>query len=126
MTMADADFMLELKNQPETRQFAIATHDKITKEAHYKWLPDNLQYFQIIEDNAGERVGALRIQNNEVSIWVDRNHWSKGIASYVLGNECEIGMTAKIVVYNVGSMRAFIRAGFEPISFHETYYIFQK
>jgi hypothetical protein len=126
MTMEDSDFMLELKNYPETRQFAIATHDKIKKADHYAYLEKNIQHFQIIEDNAGERLGAFRLQDNEVSIWVDRNHWSIGIATYVLQHECDKGMTAKIVMYNIGSMRAFIRAGFLPKYLIGDYYIFQK
>ena len=122
MTMQDADKMLEWKNYPETRQYAIVTHDEIKKEDHYKWLEQNLQYFQVI----GDQMGAVRIQDGEISVWIDREHWSKGIAAYVLEQVCEIGMTARIVAGNVASMRAFIRAGFEPVSYYENYYIFKR
>jgi len=132
MEMDDADFMLEMKNYPETIQYAILTEKEITKEDHYKWLEENLQYFQVIEGAHGDianglrMVGAIRIKDYEISIWVDRGFWKKGIATYILQYVSKRGMTAKIVPANIASMRAFIRAGFEPVSFHETYYTFKK
>jgi hypothetical protein len=38
MTIADADKMLTWKNYPETRQFAIASHEEIKREDHLQWL----------------------------------------------------------------------------------------
>ena len=130
MTMADADKMLEWKNYFETRQFTIQSHDEISKEAHYKWLPDNLKYFKVIEID-GKPCGAVRVQENEISIWVDRDYRGKGIATFIIEQISEIGMIAHIVDGNVGSMKCFIRAGFEPIKYVITtkscnYYIFKK
>lgn len=125
MTMADADKMLEWKNYPETRQYAIVTHDEIKKEDHYRWLSQRLNEFQIAHDGEDIR-GAVRINDNEISVWVDRKFWKMGTATWILQTIAKRGMTAKIVEGNVGSMVAFIRAGFEPISFNETYYIFKK
>lgn len=122
MTIEDADKMLEWKNYSETRQFAIASHDEITKEAHYEWLKNNLQYFQII----GDGIGAVRIQDNEVSIWVDRGYRGYGVAAMVLELVSEKGMTAKIVDGNVASMRSFIKAGFIPTSHVDNYYILTR
>lgn len=144
MLITDADFMLKLKNYPETRQFAIATHEAISAEDHYRWLENNLEYFKIIEDGSilknddMARVGAIRIQDNEISIWVDKEFWKRGIATYILQHVSQRGMTAKIVCSNIASLKAFIRAGFEPTSYivenRETewsemtpaYYIFKK
>lgn len=154
MTMADADKMLEWKNYPETRQFSIVSHEEIKKEDHYKYLKENLQYFQIIEGHFSPvyhkaenglatpelwPCGALRIQNNEISIWVDKFRQGMGIASFVLEEVSEKGMTAKIVEGNIASMRAFINAGFKPVSYIQSeviykmgasiqkgYYIFKK
>lgn len=125
MTMADADKMFEWKNDPKTREFAILTNAEIKKEDHYRWLENNLQYFQIIEGHE-DVCGAVRIQNYEISIWIDRKHWGKGIATYIIDKVSETGMTAKIVNGNIGSLRAFIRASFEPIGYKENYYIFQR
>jgi len=129
MKMEDADFMLSLKNDPDTRKFAIQTHDEISKESHYKWLADNIQYFQIIEGESnlkGQRLGAIRIQKKEISIWIDREFRSNGISSWVLEKVSKVGMQAKIVEGNIPSMRAFINAGFKPYSHQGWYYIFKK
>jgi len=116
MEMKDADFILSLKNYMETRAFAIVTHGEIKKEDHYKYLEDNIQYFQVIEFSVDERAGVIRIKDNEISIWIDRKFWGKGIASFIL-EQCEKGCTAKIVEGNIFSMRAFINAGFKPVSY---------
>jgi len=126
MTMSDADFMLQLKNYPETRKFSLVTPFEIKKEDHYAYLENNLQHFQVIEDNAGEPVGVLRIRDNEVSIWIDKQCWSRGVATYILQHQCDRNMFAKIVEGNIASMRCFIRAGFLPKSFQDNYYIFQR
>jgi len=127
MTMADSDKMLEWKNYSETRQFAIQSHDEIKREDHLKWLEKNLQYFQVIEAfNGKEMVGAIRIQDGEVSIWVDREFRKCKVATGILITGTNYGMTAKIVDGNVGSMRAFIRAGFLPIDHVDNYYTLKK
>ena len=137
MTMNDADAMLRFKNYEETRRFAIASHDEIKKEDHLKWLEQNLQYFQVFEETYGSYdqnipvvIGAIRIQDGEVSIWVDNLHWKQGRATFILQHHTRRGMTCKIVEGNVGSMRAFIRAGFEPVHYVNAstcnYYIYKK
>lgn len=129
MTMTDADKMLEWKNDPETRKFAIATQDEIKKEEHYKWLADNLAYFQVIQ-GSNNTIGAVRIKDNEVSIWIDRTFRGQGIAAYILEQISEPGMIAKIVEGNISSMKAFIKAGFKPINRIATnlpaYYTFKR
>ncbi|MEK9207617.1 MAG: GNAT family N-acetyltransferase [Patescibacteria group bacterium] len=125
MTMKDADRMLEWKNYPETRKFAIASHDDIKLEDHLKWLEKNLQYFQIILCD-GEVCGAVRVQDNEISIWIDRTFWGKGIATGVIKKVSKKGFTAKIVDGNVASMRCFIKCGYLPVSHQDGYYIFKK
>lgn len=134
MTMDDSDFMLEMKNYEETRQYAILSHDLIKKEDHEKWLPKNLQYFQVIEVENGQRAGAVRLQDDEISIWIDRKFRHEGLAIQTietmwLRGTTEGGgltITAKIVDGNITSLRAFIRAGFLPIIHIDNYYIFQR
>lgn len=129
MTINDADFMLELKNYPETRMFAIASNDEIKREDHLKWLENNLQYFKIIEvmiEGDYKPAGVIRIQDNEISIWIHRSFWGRGIATWVLETVSEKGMTAKIVNGNISSMRAFINAGFKPVSYNGKYYTYIK
>lgn len=122
MVMSDCDKMYEWKNYSETREFSIRSKKEIPYAEHIKWLEQNMQYFQVI----GNMQGAIRIQNNEISIWIDRNHRGLGIASWVLEEVSEEGMTAKIVDGNISSMRAFINAGFKPVSYQNGYYIFKK
>lgn len=126
MTMDDADKMLEWKNYPESRRFAIASHEEIKKDDHLKWLSDNISGFRVIVKHSGEIVGAIRIKDYEVSIWIDRVWWKNGIATYILQHHAERGMTCKIVDGNVASMRAFIRAGFLPIAHLDGYYNLKK
>jgi len=125
MAMSDADFMLTLKNYPETRKFAIASHDEIKKEDHYKWLEKNIQHFQIIE-LVDKAIGAVRIQEGEISIWIDRDMWGKRVATIVLNSLAEKGMWCKIVNGNVASFKAFVRAGFVPVQYQDNYYILRK
>lgn len=133
MTMNDADKMLEWKNYPETIQHSIETFEPIKKEDHYKWLEKNIQYFQIIY--SGEHTyGAVRVQDNEISIWIDRKYWGSRIATFIIDQVCEEEKEwiAKITVDNIASMKSFIRAGFEPDKLIECgkysgpYYIFKK
>lgn len=131
MSLTDADKMLEWKNYPETRRFAIASHDEIKKEDHLKWLAENIQYFQVFQAKGEDEIcGAIRLKNGEISIWVDSLNWKQGRATCVLQIVARRGMTAKIVEGNIGSMKAFIRAGFTPIHYVNAstcnYYIFQK
>lgn len=133
MIMADADFMLGLKNDFQTRKFAIISHEEIKREDHYKWLENNLQYFRVIQDaERGLPIGAIRVQDLEVSIWIYHQFRNQGIAKKTLQLISGQGMRAKIVEGNLASMRAFIYAGFVPVeyivNFPETpnYYIFRK
>lgn len=128
MTFADADFLLEIKNYPETIRFSIITEEEIKKEDHYKWLEQNIQYFQIIVDERYGDIGAIRFKDGDVSIWIDRKYWKQGRATYALQTFCQRGQTAKIVEGNIGSMKAFVRAGFEPTDYNYegSYYTFKK
>jgi len=125
LTMDDADFMLKLKNDPQTRQFAIQSHEEIKREDHIVWLEKNKQFFNIIEF-VDKRVGAIRIEGNEVSIWIDKEFWGKRVATTALMQVTDIGQVAKIVNGNIASFKAFVRAGFVPVEYKDNYYILRK
>ena len=128
MLMSDADFMLSLKNDSDTRFFALLTSEEIKREDHIKFLEKNIQYFQVIQDGVMQRAGAIRIQDSEISIWLDPKFRGKGIALKTINTVKEKGMTAKIVFENFPSLRAFIRAGFLPVDLKEVplgHYIFK-
>lgn len=126
MTMFDAELMLGWKNDEETRKYAIATSEEIKPAAHYAWLEHNVQFFQTIEDMRKVPVGAIRVQNGEISIWVDRAVRGNGIARDTIRKVSHTGQTAKIVEGNIPSMRAFIFSGFAPTVKLDNYYIFKK
>src|SRR5690242_10556255 len=112
MKMEDADFMLELKNDPDTRRFAIKSHEEIKKEDHYQWLKENIHFFQIIMGYT-HRIGAIRVENHkEISIWIAKDFRGLGVACEVIKQIVKPYMTAKIVHGNIASMRTFIKAGF--------------
>jgi RimJ/RimL family protein N-acetyltransferase len=106
--------MLTLKNDPETRKYAIASHDEIKREDHVKWLEKNLMFFQVV-DAPSERIGAIRIFGNEISIWIDIKYRGLGVATAVIKQVATNGMYAKVVDGNVASLRAFTKAGFLPV-----------
>jgi RimJ/RimL family protein N-acetyltransferase len=111
MKISDAKLMFKWKNYPETRRFALLTHKKIKLADHLRWLKNNLQHFQIINDN----MGAIRVQDKEVSIWIDRKYWGQGLATEAIKKVSKKGYTAKIVVDNIASQKVFIKNGFRPI-----------
>lgn len=130
MLMDDADFMLELKNDSDTRFFALLTSEEIKREDHIKFLEKNIQYFQVIEDGGTimQNVGALRVQDNEISIWITPKFRGMGYATSAINKVKKDGMTAKIMTGNLPSLNAFIRAGFSPIELKQLpldHYIFK-
>lgn len=127
MNMDDADFMLSLKNDQQTRQFAIASHDEIKREDHIQWLEKNMLFFQVI-DGPLEKIGAVRVFGNEISIWVDSKFRGLGVATAIIKEVAKHGYTAKIVDGNVSSLRAFLKAGFMPVAHSavDKYYLLQK
>lgn len=129
--MEDADFMLELKNDPATMLFAIRTHRPIKKEDHYAWLEKNVQYFKVLEEfnHTPIKVAAVRVQDNEISVWVLPKFRGMGYATTAIKSQRQNEMTAKIVKENIASMHAFIKAGFRPVELSDElgteHYIFK-
>lgn len=132
MKMEDAEFLLELKNYPETIMYSINTKEEIKMEKHLEFLKENLDEFQVIQDSQGggsviTPIGVVRVDDlHQVSIWIKKEYWRKGIATKTLELVSKKGFWAKIVNYNIASMRAFINAGYKPKGFFDNYYIFQK
>lgn len=125
MTMEDADRMLEWKNYSETRKFTILGSHRIKKADHYEYLKKNIEFFKIILHN-NKVCGAVRIQEKEVSIWIDRKFRGKGIAVEVIKKVSRLGFKAKIVKGNVASMICFLKCGFWPVSYYGDYYLLEK
>lgn len=122
MTMDDARLMLRWKNYSETRRFAIKSKGVIKLKDHLMWLKDNIHLFLIINDSAG----AIRRENGEISVWIDRSMRGKGLAVKAIRRVSKKGDWAKIVDGNIASMRCFIKAGFLPATHKGGYYIFKR
>lgn len=113
-TLEDAEILLNWKNDPETRKWAIVTHDKIKMENHIKWLEKHYKEIAIITD--GEKdYGNIRINKEEIAIVIDKKYRGYGLAKKVL-SKIETKRIAKIVDGNIASMRLFISAGFKPVA----------
>ncbi len=128
MLMSDSDFMLELKNDPQTRAYAILSHDEIKREDHIDWLQQNVQYFQVVEEHnhVPIRVAAIRFFDNEISVWVHEKYRGMGYAASAIKRVRKNLSTAKIVIGNISSIRAFIKADFRPVKLVDNkYYIFE-
>lgn len=127
MTMDKAEKMFEWKNYPETRQFAIVSHEEIAWKDHLEYFEKNIGYFTLVTNSAYD-IGAIRVKDGEISIWIDRQFWGQGWATKIIQYATRFTgtgkFTAKIVDGNIGSMRAFISAGFKPIKRENGYYIF--
>lgn len=121
-TWEDAEFLLDLKNDPVMRMFSIKTNEKIDMDTHLKWLKDNLEYTKMIVFN-GITVGDVRVKDNEVAIKLHEQARGHGVAQRVIQIVKKHGMIAKIVDGNIPSMRLFIGAGFKPIEHKDNYYI---
>ena len=121
----DAKNVLRWKNDPVTRKFAIATHDKIEWENHLKYFKKHMQDIRIIEVN-GEAAGDIRMDDEEVSIRLDKKFRGQGIGYAALKEIIEPNMIAKIVDGNIASFRLFIKLGFKPVFYKKGYYILER
>lgn len=124
MLMSDADFLLDMKNYPETRRYSFVSKEEIKYDDHINFLKENIHQFKVIVIETF-CYGIVRVQNKEISIWIDRKFWGKGIATSIF-EQCEKGTLAKVVNGNIGSIKALVRAGFELIEHKDNYYILQK
>jgi hypothetical protein len=120
-----ANFLLEIKNDPVMREFAVKTQKKIERSAHIKWLRSHIDEMQIVEVD-GERAGMFRVsEDKEVSINLHPNFRGMGLGNKVL-KKCPKGVWAKIVNGNVPSMRIFLANGFEIKNYEANYYILEN
>lgn len=124
-TIDDADFLLELKNDPVMRKFAVVTHNKIKKADHIKWLSKNLHTFQIVEVDK-KPAGMLRVTDDmEVSINLHPDFRGQGLGTKVM-KKCPRKVWAKIVDGNTPSMKLFTNSGFRIIDHIKNYYVLYK
>ena len=123
----DLDTIFEQTTDPESIRMAAFTPENQTDRDAFldrmaRIRADTSITHRVIEvDGAiAGTIGSFRIENElEVTYWVDRSQWGKGIASAAL--QLLIAETAERPVYgraasdNVGSLRVLEKAGFRRV-----------
>jgi RimJ/RimL family protein N-acetyltransferase len=123
----DLDALYQQWTDPESiRMAAFTTEDQTDHGAFLNRMSrlraDTSVSHRVIDvDGAvAGTIGSFRIDDQlEVTYWVDRAHWGKGIASaalqIVLAETAERPLYARAASDNVGSLRVLEKAGFRRI-----------
>lgn len=97
--------------------------DRAAFDAHHERIRGNPDCTLLaIEDEQGlaGTIGSFTLEGHrEVTYWIDRSRWGRGIASQALAAFLEIETTrpiyGRVAEHNVGSAKVLQRAGFERI-----------
>ena len=141
-TIADAEDLLKWKNDPDTRRFAIRTHEEIQLTDHMHWLGKalanpNVRIYIILceEQPCGDIRFELHSSYTEVAIKIDRAFRGKGVGAEALRQATEVHknlrpagqlLLAKIVYGNAASMHLFENEGYRVGGCGEGYYVCLK
>lgn len=130
-TPEDFDFVLDLRNYPESIKYFRRQRQLSREEYAHEWGAafegtHALRKVYIVCDTGNQRVGALLFElvpehrEAEVSVYIDRSQHGKGFGTRALQEGCacafrEYGLdriTAVVHRENIASRRAFEKAGF--------------
>ena len=125
--LADADFLLRVRNDPETRRQSLTT-GAVSAERHLEWLESvllNTRRLLFVGEADGAPIGYVRLDLNagtseaEVSVAVAPEARGRGLGVAIIaaavaeGRERGIAcFTARIRPDNLASLSAFEEAGF--------------
>jgi RimJ/RimL family protein N-acetyltransferase len=133
VTDADLDTLFAQMSDPESVRMAAFTapdpSDRSAFDAHMERVlssPSNLH--RAVECD-GVLVGSIASfvveGDTEVTYWIDRAHWGRGIATRALGLLLELvpvrPVFARAASDNLGSLRVLSRCGFEVIGTNRDY-----
>jgi len=121
VTKNDWDFILKLRNNEQIRKFM--THDEIiSKDVHYSYLEkqkSNPKFLNKIISFENNKVGYIRVDDDDISIFVDPTFQGKGIASKALELFEPIAkshgftkLVGKVLIDNKQSEKIFLKNGF--------------
>lgn len=127
----DADFLLELRNDPTTRRFSFTQHH-ISRSEHMAWLsqrlsdPASLIWIVLCDERQAGQLRLTQIDSltAEVHIAVAPEFRGQGLAREILlhvASLCKASwprithLRARIVAENEASLRAFCAAGFKEV-----------
>jgi len=130
-TLKDAEDLLKWKNDDTMRKYTIADNAIIKMEDHLKWLYRHIDRIYIIENMAGESMGDIRFEDDEMALKIDPRFRGKGVGVAALTEAKRMfdHLIGNVVNGNVASMRLFTKAGFKIIDYKEKndtgYYVFE-
>ena len=123
----DLDPIFQQVTDPESvRMAAFTAEDQTDRQAFLNRITrlrgDTSVSFLVIDVDGATAgtIGSFRIDDQlEVTYWVDRAHWGKGIASaalrILLAETAERPLHARAASDNVGSLRVLEKAGFRRV-----------
>lgn len=119
-TMADADVLLQWRNDALTRQFSL-NQAEVTEQQHRQWLQHSLNSTTrqlLIAEHAGKAVGTVRVdsdQHKHVISWtLAPEQRGRGLAKAMVAllvNRLEGNIVAEILPVNSASIRVAEYAG---------------
>jgi len=123
---ADLDALFDQMRDPESVRMAAFTstdpNDRAAFDAHMRQVRTTPGVLNRAITCDGVFVGTVASfvidGDTEVTYWIDRRYWGRGIASRALGLLLELEKTrpvyARAASDNLGSLRALAKAGFVP------------
>jgi RimJ/RimL family protein N-acetyltransferase len=127
VTPADLDGLFEFGRDPAAVQMAAFTHkdpsDRAAFDAHWARLFADATIRKKVVLLDGAVVGSIaswgRLGERELTYWIDRAHWGKGIATKALAallrEETTRPMLARAAKDNAGSIRVLEKCGFKLV-----------
>lgn len=127
VTIRDLDVLFEFGKDPEAVRMAAFTHkdpsDRAAFDRHWQRLLADASIRTRVVEAKGSVLGSvasfLLEGQREVTYWIGREHWGKGIATAALAALLEIDQTRPIYAYiangNAGSRRVLEKCGFSIV-----------
>jgi RimJ/RimL family protein N-acetyltransferase len=124
---ADLDVLFEHGRDPEAVRMAAFTHEDPSDRAAFDAHWARLRADRTVRTRAivvgGEVVGSIASfllhGEREVTYWIGRPHWGKGLATGALGaflrEEAHRPLLARVAKDNVGSRRVLEKCGFRVV-----------
>lgn len=125
---ADLDVLFEHWTDPESNRMAAFTvanpHDRQAFADRWARLQNDPAVISRAIDDGGALVGVISSWDNdgvrEVTYWLGREHWGKGLATRALAEFLAVADTKRPVqaataTDNIGSRRVLAKCGFRPI-----------
>ena len=114
-------FIRELRNDPITNKGFI-NRELISEASHLEYMKNHANFYRVCLLD-GRPVGYIGVVEGDIRIAVHKDYLRKGIGTFML-NEISnnfTGVSAKIKIENLASIRLF-----EKLGFKKRYFIYEK